>query len=46
MFHYKGVATNMIAAMEMQNLLAARPKQTSIIGRVMTRKQSVVCYLK
>ena len=32
----------MIAAMEMQTFLAAKPKHTSIGGRVRTRKLSVV----
>lgn len=32
----------MIAVMEMQNSLAAEPKQTSIIGRVRTRQLSAV----
>ena len=41
---YVGVATDMIAVMEMQNVSAAKPKQTSISGRARTGKLSVVLH--
>lgn len=40
-----GVVTDMIAVMEMQNILAAKPKQPSISGSVRTRHLSVVLHL-
>ena len=42
MLSITGVATDMIAVMEMQSFLGAKPKQTSISGSVRTRKWSVV----
>ncbi len=41
-FLYLGAATDMIAVMGMQNVAAAKPKQTSIGGRARTRKLSAV----
>lgn len=41
---YIGVATDTIAVTEMQNASAAKPKQTSISGRVKTRQLSVVTH--
>lgn len=40
-----GAATDMTAVMEMQNILAAKPKQTGISGHVRTRQLNAVLNL-
>lgn len=42
---YVGVATDMTAVMEMQNILAVKPKQTGISGHVRTRLLNAVLNL-